>query len=634
MARLWSCSAGLQTVTAGIEFSAILANAPAIETSLGVGAQGTGYRIANASGVEGFRQIITASQGVYYFRWYDYIHALPTGATAALAGFRITGAYKVSVRLTTAGLLQLYNLEDSAQIGSDSSAISTGVRYRFELRMDSTTLSATTFELRVYDNADSAADNLIFNPSGTINLAANPTQVCCGHETGGNAGLDHIVSDLAVNDTSTSSQNSWCGKGSQVYQRPNGNGDNSQWTGSDGNSTDNYALVNEVPPSTANYVESNTANQIDDYEMDPTPSALASSAVINVVQVGIYGAVSDATGGDPDAVIRIKATSGGTVEESASLDFNSVTYQGPAPLPADSNFKATLYDLPGASGTLWTKTELDSMQAGIREAVSDTHFARVAALWVISEFVPSSGVSADVTESASAADSPSAAATFVPEQAEAATATESPSAVATFVPAQAEALSADDSSSAQMVTDQSVTEALSATESASALIATPAEITETLSALDIPDAVSTLPVEIAESVTALDAQSAIATMPAEQLEMLSALDVSSVTIITAAEILEAVTALDTSNGALAGGPEEVSEAANANDSVSVTVVTAAGVLETVTAQDLFSAVLQMDAGVLEPANALDVSFTDSPAGSARRNRQLLPIANTLSPLGS
>lgn len=398
MARLWSFSAGLQSVTAGVEFTATIASAPAIETSLGVGTNGTGIRISNAAAVEGFRQIYTATQGDFYFRWYDYIVALPTVATATLGGFRITGVYKVGVRLTIGGLLQLWNIEDSTQIGADSSAISTGVRYRFELRCDSTTLSATVVELRVYDNADGDPDNLIFNPSGTIDLAALPTNVSCGTEAG-NLTLDHVVSDLAVNSTAAGgTQTSWPGAESLVYLFPNGNGDNSAWAGSDGNSTDNFLLVDEVPPNTTDYVESNTSGQIDEYELTATPAGLGAADTINVVQVGVYAAVSDATGADPDLVIRIKSASGGTVEESASLDCNSVTYQGPAPLPADSNYKLTLYDLPGASTSPWTKATLDTAQIGVRESVTDTHFARVSMVWLIAGHTPSAAKSLAVGE--------------------------------------------------------------------------------------------------------------------------------------------------------------------------------------------------------------------------------------------
>jgi hypothetical protein len=386
MARLWTAGAELQSVTPGIEFTAITTNAPAIET--GTKRSGNAAFRLNNGAAEGLRNLSISAQGDYYFQFYMYVVALPTGGTKVLGGFMTTGTTrKISIRLTTAGLLQLFNSEDGAQVGADSSAISLNTWYRIAVRMNSTTLATTAVEARAY--VDTPGASTFWNPSGTIDLAANATSVYCGHD--GDAALDYIVDDLALNDTSGSFQNSWPGEEKVIILRPNGNGDNSDWGGSDGNSTDNYLLIDETPPDTADYVEDNTSGQIDDYNLEATPAAMGASDTINVVHVGVYGAVSDATSGDPDMVLRIKASASGTVEESASLDVNSVTYHAPAPLPANDNYQLTLYDLPGASTTAWTKADLDQAQAGVRVAVTDAHFARVAALWVTVGFTPNAG---------------------------------------------------------------------------------------------------------------------------------------------------------------------------------------------------------------------------------------------------
>lgn len=64
---------------------------------------------------------------------------------------------------------------------------------------------------------------------------------------------------------------------------PNGNGYISQWDGNDGNSTDNYLLVDEVPPDNdTTYVESAVSGEADSYTMtNPTiPTGWEVSAVI------------------------------------------------------------------------------------------------------------------------------------------------------------------------------------------------------------------------------------------------------------------------------------------------------------------------------------------------------------------
>lgn len=74
--------------------------------------------------------------------------------------------------------------------------------------------------------------------------------------------------DIALNDITGGVDDSWCGDGHIIMISPNGNGDSSMLAGSDGNSVNNYLLVNEVPPTgDATYVESLTPNDIDLYAM-------------------------------------------------------------------------------------------------------------------------------------------------------------------------------------------------------------------------------------------------------------------------------------------------------------------------------------------------------------------------------
>lgn len=52
------------------------------------------------------------------------------------------------------------------------------------------------------------------------------------------------------------------------YVSPNGNGNYSDWLGSDGDSTDNYLLVDEVVPSASDFVAGLTADEYDSYAMN------------------------------------------------------------------------------------------------------------------------------------------------------------------------------------------------------------------------------------------------------------------------------------------------------------------------------------------------------------------------------
>jgi hypothetical protein len=71
------------------------------------------------------------------------------------------------------------------------------------------------------------------------------------------------------------------------YLTPNANGTYSGWLGSDGNSADNYQLVDEVPLSTSDYVETDTVTILDGYNM--TTRTMAGTEGIIALIPGVYG---------------------------------------------------------------------------------------------------------------------------------------------------------------------------------------------------------------------------------------------------------------------------------------------------------------------------------------------------------
>lgn len=102
---------------------------------------------------------------------------------------------------------------------------------------------------------------------------------------GGTSGYD--VDDVALNDTSGGVDDTWCGEGHVVSIRPNANGDSSMLVGSDGNSTDNYLLVDEeTPDSDTTYVTSETPDDYDLYGMGDITLAVGDT-VLRVFPVAI-----------------------------------------------------------------------------------------------------------------------------------------------------------------------------------------------------------------------------------------------------------------------------------------------------------------------------------------------------------
>lgn len=77
------------------------------------------------------------------------------------------------------------------------------------------------------------------------------------------------IDDLYLNDDSGSApENTFLGEAFVVESCiPTGNGNSSQWVGSDGNSTDNYLLVDDSGNDDTDYVKSGTLNDLDTYAL-------------------------------------------------------------------------------------------------------------------------------------------------------------------------------------------------------------------------------------------------------------------------------------------------------------------------------------------------------------------------------
>jgi len=240
--------------------------------------------------------------------------------------------------------------------------------------------------------------------------------------------------------------------------------------------------------------------------------------------------------------------------------------------------------------------------------------------------MPTSGIAADVTETASATDSPSNVFITAPAQAESVSASDSPSSTFITNPSQTESLAATDSASATVTTSASITETISASDSTDAIFIIPVEITEAVSATETESVTAIFEVSIAESASAIDDNSAIATMPASITETVTALDVSSVVVVTFAEIIESANAVDISNGTVGGGSADTFESASAVDVVSVTVVYADYVTETITALDIPTATAIMFISIAENISASELTDAniDAPTTSFIRDLTLRP----------
>lgn len=373
MARLFST--GFELGSGNIEFNGDINGSLNVQTST-VRSGTYAFRVNNL--VSGAQKRVTHqfvssnNNGPFWFRFYFRLTTAPTADNQIMNYRNSSGVRIVFIVLNSSGALELW--DEDGQIGSDSAALTTNTWYRIEVKVDATGGASA-------DTAEAKIDGTTFATSSTRDFSTGVFNFCLGGNLNAEAQTqaDWYFDDCCVNDSSGSFQNSYPGEGEIIHLRPNGVGDNSDWTG-------DYTAIDEVTPDDATTViSSNTNNQIEDVTIDDTPAALESTDTINCVQVGVHSRLDDATGADPNFVVRISY--GGTAEESANLSPTSTVWTTWKP-QSPRNPALTLYDLPGASVVAWTKATLDTAQIGVRESVTDTHNVQVSTLWLLVDHKP------------------------------------------------------------------------------------------------------------------------------------------------------------------------------------------------------------------------------------------------------
>lgn len=191
------------------------------------------------------------------------------------------------------------------------------------------------------------AGNTNPNGYGALNKIGFYTTTTSGNYLGA-AYLD----DIALNDSAGSDNNDLPDDGQIFALYPNANGDSSQFIGSDGNSVDNYALVDENPPNGADYVQSNVSTDKDLYNMQ-TYSLQPSEGIRSLRVVGLTQSMTAV----PLSTGKFGIKTGGS--EVWGDEFT----------PPYGAWKLNASPLWGSinpvTGVAWTQADLDAIQAGI-----------------------------------------------------------------------------------------------------------------------------------------------------------------------------------------------------------------------------------------------------------------------------
>lgn len=323
----------------------------------------------------------TAAAGPYYVRFYFRYATLPSADNTIFAfdnDTTVGETASANINLTSTGTLKL---EDGiSQVGSDSAALSVNTWHMIEILFDSNGgpgASTLTARLDGVQFATSSALSFTVTTVHSVSFGGNLDNEV---QTTG----DWYFDDIAINDSTGSFQNSWPGSGKVVYLRPDGAGEAAEYSRGGADSGANWSQVEEIPPNDAtDNVTDNVLNEADAHEFGASPS---DTGTVAVVHVGFRFNASSATSTDPDQAVLIEEDNGGTLEYSANIDCSTTTWNSNA-IAAPRNPPLTLYDLPGGSTTAWTKTTLDTLQAGYQIMAGDADNGQVTAIWVIVDYV-------------------------------------------------------------------------------------------------------------------------------------------------------------------------------------------------------------------------------------------------------
>lgn len=185
--------------------------------------------------------------------------------------------------------------------------------------------------------------------SGDTRNAANGAVDTFYHP--GHTGPPNLWDDMYLLDmTGPAPYNDYLGDTSVKTLLPNGNGDSTQWVGSDGDSIDNYLLVDESNSSTTDYVGSTTSGDTDLYLMQDIPANYNVYAVQELVQA--YK--SDA--GIAPNLLPVAKGQAGTVRTDTvlpSLTTTAINYQ--------ADVRTTDPD-----GNALTAARVNAMQVGVK----------------------------------------------------------------------------------------------------------------------------------------------------------------------------------------------------------------------------------------------------------------------------
>ena len=260
-------------------------------------------------------------------------------ASSGILGVYDAGVLQVDVRLNASHLLQV--TRNGTVLGTGTTPVTAGVWHFIELKVVIHN-STGTAEVRLDGGTEISLTGQ--DTQNTANATAD--QVAARMKS--NSVSTRIDDFYACDGTGSAPANTFLGDCKCVTKLPSGNGNSSVLVGSDGNSTDNYLLVDEAAQDgDTTYVESSTVGDKDTYAYE---NLAPDAGAVFGVQLLPWAKKTDAGTRSIVTVARLSATE---VDSTAKALSTTYTY-----LPDVRETK------PG--GGAWSVTDFDNAEFGLK----------------------------------------------------------------------------------------------------------------------------------------------------------------------------------------------------------------------------------------------------------------------------
>ncbi len=240
------------------------------------------------------------------------------------------------------GKFLMYRGDASTLLGTSTGTFSQNAWHTLEWIMQISN-STTSNLCQIVVNGNVGSPDINLAAASNTRTTANSYSTIIGFFGTGSGASTQRVGDLYLDSAAIA------GYGPQI--RPiyvNGNGNTNDFTGSDGNSVDNYLLVDDEAFQAVTYSQSNTVGHKDLYDLPSLPFSPTA-----IYGIGIHAYLLKTSAGARTA--RILTRSGGTDYESGDIVLSETA-------TSYSQYR----DVDPATSAAWTESGINALQPGVK----------------------------------------------------------------------------------------------------------------------------------------------------------------------------------------------------------------------------------------------------------------------------